>query len=229
MTCRTIVALLAALLAAPCLARAEARDVIDAVREHDRRAQQRFEGGDYEGALDELHAAQRLLPAAERLFSMAVCQRRLGRPREAMALYRRYLDDPGADDEHRELARRHLESLRAELDEGAVAASGEDEAAVFGREGEPAAAGPARRRRLPRAPFFAMLGVTGAAALSFAVLGGVTLGMHREFLVTDPATQADRYLELRDAGRRMNVATDVLLGFTCVAAAAAVILALFTD
>jgi hypothetical protein len=222
MTSRTFAAVLTALLAVPCSTQAEERVSVRSIRMHDQRAQQRFEGGDYQGAFEELSAAQQLFPAAERLLSMAACQQRLGRSEEAIALYQLFLEDADADDEHRDLARQRIESLRAELD-ATVEETGARE------DGEETAAEPPERHRLSRAPFFSMIGVAGAAILGFAILGGITLGMHEEFLVTDPGTQFDRYHELQDNGRRMTVATNVLLGLACLSAAVAVVLAFFTD
>jgi hypothetical protein len=209
-------------------AAAEERSTVAAVREHDARAQRLFEAGDFEGALDALRAAQQLRPASQRLFSMAVCQQRLGVPREAIRLYRTYADAADADDEHRELARRRIGEIRAELD-AAAETDGGGAPTIFDDGGEEPASERARstgRRRLSRTPFYAMLGLTGAAALGVAVLGGLTLDLHDQFVSSrNPTVRFD----LRSTGWPMAVATDVLLGVACVSAAVAVVLAILTD
>jgi tetratricopeptide (TPR) repeat protein len=211
---------------------AEERSTVAAVREHDARAQRLFEAGDYAGALDALDAAQRLRPAPQRIFSMAVCQQRLGEPGEAIRLYRSYIDAPDADDEHRDLARRRIDEIRAERDAAVDETSRAEEDDGAWDEGEATEdpdreAAPRRGRRgLSRTPFYAMLGVTGALAIGVAALGGITLDMYGQY---ERSTNATQRADLRSTGWPMAVATDVLLSLACVSAAVAVLLAALTD
>jgi tetratricopeptide (TPR) repeat protein len=82
-------------LLAPAVARAD--DVQEARRRFDL-AEEQYARGSYEEAYASYEAAYQAAPLPDFLFNMGQCQRKLGRPREALALYRRFLDSgPSAD------------------------------------------------------------------------------------------------------------------------------------
>jgi tetratricopeptide (TPR) repeat protein len=93
---RTILA--AALILVAPAAMAEQRDQAVA-REHYRRGEQLFLGGDYVGALEAFRSAYRAAPHPVVLKSLAACHHRLRQYRVAAELYERYLRErPGAPD-----------------------------------------------------------------------------------------------------------------------------------
>lgn len=96
---------------------------------------------------------------------------------------------------------------------------------------EPAPEEPApepQSRKLGKGPFVAMLVLTAAAGLSAVATGTVTLIRNKKFYDT-AFEDTQRWSDLRDSGKKLALATDVLLGVTAAAAVTTVVLAIFTD
>lgn len=233
---------------------AQADEVVARVAEHDARATELFEAGDFAAALAEQRAAQALLPATPRLFNMAVCQERLGNLRAAIDLYREFMAAEDSPPERRQLARQRIIELEAELNgpapgestgaagEGRATGAGGAEAggaetggagaggAETGTEGGGASAAVLERDRSGRVlspvGFYTMLGLTGASAIAMVVCGAITLNMHQEFL-DQPRGGGDSY-QLQDDGRNLAMVTNILIGVTSVFAASTLVLGLLT-
>ncbi|MEK6607460.1 MAG: hypothetical protein AABZ30_07350 [Myxococcota bacterium] len=75
-----------------------------------------YDRGDFAGALAAFEEAYRLYASPKLLVNQATCHAKLGRPVEALALYERFLADPGnAPAALVEEARRAAEKLRGEI------------------------------------------------------------------------------------------------------------------
>lgn len=218
----------------PAQAFAEAdQDLVDGAQVHDQRAQELYAAGDFAGAMREMQSAQALLPSNVRLYNMAACQERLGHRPEAIDLYQRFLNDDAVADERRRAARERLERLQAELSSSVQPepADTPTEDTSTSSDEQPTTESPTEQprdwRRLPPVAFYATAGVTLAAGIVLAALGGVTYSMHQDFLDLDPE-QTSQVSEAHDDGWRFVQATNAMLIITSTAALAAVMLAIFT-
>ena len=99
---------------------------------------------------------------------------------------------------------------------------GEDGAAAA----ETAAGKP--EKKVPAAAFYAVAGLTGALLIGTAVTGGLAMKTFRDFEDT-PVEDLDSRADLRDKGRKLNIAADTLLGLTAASAAALLVMGFFTD
>jgi hypothetical protein len=84
------------------------------------------------------------------------------------------------------------------------------------------------KKPMKPAVFYAVVGLTGALLAATAVTGGLAVDTHSTFDDT-PEQDWEKRLDLRDRGRKLNTATDVLIGLTSASAAAVLVLAFFTD
>ena len=223
-----IVAALLCLLA-PATGLAEEGGDLEWAMEHDRRAQEHFEGGEYRQALRELEAAQARLPSTARLYNLAVCAERAGLPERAIRHYRDYLEAPDGDEALQAGIRTSITELQAEIDRGPEQegpTTTETETGEPGTGGE----GPApeeERRGLRPAAFYSTLGVTLALGAAATALGVVTLVWRAEF---NGLTREDpRAQTLADEGPPIALAADIMIGLTAAAAAATVVLAILTS
>lgn len=220
---------------------AESTSPTGVAQEHDERALEHFSAGRYAEALAAMEAAQSLLPASSRLYNMAVCHERLGHIRRAVELYQDFVDAPDAPHERQELAQTRLDRLRATLEvvESSetptimppVATSDESQSQSSASEGPPVGQESETvegSHRLSPALFYAFLGVTAAAAVTMAALGGLTLSeqdaWEQHFEDDDP----DELLRLKERGQNLALATNVMLGITATGAAATLVIAFFT-
>ncbi len=86
-----------AMMVAPLVVAPAQAGPMDDARKHYQRGSQLYQGGDYEGAIREFRAADKLAPAPLLLYNIALSYDRLGRVDEAIEHYRKYLDAaPGA-------------------------------------------------------------------------------------------------------------------------------------
>lgn len=89
---------------------------LERVREHDELAQELFDAGDFEGALQEMGVAQALMPASSRLYNTGVCHERLGQLQEAIDLFVLFTEDTDVPAERRDRTLLRLEQLRDQLE-----------------------------------------------------------------------------------------------------------------
>lgn len=196
----------------PLAATAQSEAQLELVREHDERGRLLFEDGDYEAALGEMQTAQELLPAAPRLYNMAVCEERLGRLERALALYLRFVESEDVPEERRMRAEQQIGALRAEL--------------AATQNIEPIPATPEEDHALSPVPFYSMLGATLVSGLTLAILGGTTASRHSEYQALEVGDPTAR--ELWDEGRSLAIATNIFIGITAACALTAAVLAFFT-
>jgi tetratricopeptide (TPR) repeat protein len=138
-------------------------------RTHFEAGRQHFEDGSYERALEEFNRAYELSPRPVMLFNIGATQERLAMLDEAAATLERYVREvPEAP--NRSQVERRIDNLRRRI---AARAAGEAD------PGEDAGS-PAARRTVQGDPTLTMagavvLGVAGAALVSFAIAGGIAL------------------------------------------------------
>jgi tetratricopeptide (TPR) repeat protein len=192
------------------------------VQAHDERAAELFEAGDWAGALVELQAAQRLLPATPRVYNMAVCHERLGHRDEAIALYRRFVDLQDAQADRVLRAEERLGELEEQSAVPELGGPGPGEAHAT----DAAPVAPPSRRRLRPAAFYALLGATLAIGATATVTGSVALAWHDEReSIAQGEPGRDEHLE---DGPRLAHATDALIGVGAALAVATLVVGLFT-
>jgi len=121
------------------------------------------------------------------------------------------------------LKRDQHESLTIELDPQAEKAV---EGAVPPDEDSPPVHKKPPRKKGP-AGFYALLGTTAALGITSAVLGGVTLAKSKDFEKYTPGEE-DEWKPLQDEGRKLAMATDVMLGVTGAAAVATIVVGVIT-
>jgi len=235
---RSPAALVVLLALAPATSLAEDAPVVARVAEHDRRGADLFARGEYEAAIQELEAAERLLPASERSLNLAVCHDRLGRAEQAIALYQQVLDSEQADEALRGYAADRIAVLRAARRGSATERPAGTAPELFepepvAREGRPGV----RPRRVTPAAVYAMVGVTAAAGVAMAVLAGLAYSEQRELddltAAADPeSTSAEQWeverqqaVAIRSRGLELATAADVMIGVTSAAALVTVVLA----
>ncbi len=214
-------------------------DALASTRVHDTRAEDFFEAEDYDRALEEMELAQEIAPSTVRLYNMAVCNERLGRIVPALELYRIFVvagDAPAArlGRAREALARLETAQRAAEVRRAEELASASSNAEEPGDGDTPHdEVGGAGRRRLAPPVFFVSLGVTLASAVAWAVVAGVTLSRHNDYVEwadqdSAPSRAALNVIEARDKGHALALGADVLLGLTAAAALTTAILAFLT-
>jgi tetratricopeptide (TPR) repeat protein len=96
-----------------------ADEAMDKARIHLQAGIAYYDEARYDEAVREMEAAYRLKPVADLQYNLAECYERLGRPTEAVAAYKKYLDTkPGADD--RGLIESRIKNLQARGESGAA-------------------------------------------------------------------------------------------------------------
>lgn len=219
-------------LVAPTATWAQGSEAEAEAMEHDRQAAELYQDGEYEQALEHMQAAQALLPATPRLYNIAACHERMGNLSEAMVYYQRFIELDDAPPERRARAEERIEALRAEL--GADPAEsvdplGEgDEGASEDRGFQPPPPAPTDRRRLSPGPFWAMVVLAGVTGVTSIITGAVTLSRQNEWDAMSWDEQQGN-LDLRDSGRSLAVATEVIWITAAASAVTALVLAFFTD
>jgi hypothetical protein len=83
-------------------------------------------------------------------------------------------------------------------------------------------------KKVPAVAFYAVAGLTGALLIGTAVTGGLAMKTFRDFEDT-PEENVGSRTDLRDKGRKLNIAADTLLGLTAASAAALLVMGFFTD
>lgn len=196
--------------------------LLSRVNELDQRAQEAFARGDYEGALNSQRAAQALIPASPRLFNMAACEERLEHHERAIELYEQFVASPDAPQSRRDQARERVSQLRELIVEERLEQERAEAAAnAAPREGADESDG------LAPGAFWAMVGLTSATAVGSIVLGALTLARHEEFLSL--YQNEGNSAELRETGQSLSLATNILLGFTALAALTTLVFGLDTN
>lgn len=232
--CFVLTALVGVLLSWPVEARAEMME--EQARQHDERASELFENGDYAGALAEMEEAQDLLPATSRVYNIAVCHERLGHIDEALALFREFIVLEDAPSERRARALTRIEQIRAQRSADTDADPEPEESASEQAETGAAVAGepswedeleqaPSRRRLSPGV-FWGLLGATAATTLVWAITGGLSLSYRSKFEGTMQGS--DEGNDYERIGNGLVIATDVFLGTSAALAVATLVVGLFT-
>lgn len=89
----------------------------DAFREHYQRAASLYQSARYEGAIHELEAAYALQPHPRLLINLGQAYRKLGRPRDALRHYERYLrEGPERETDTRARVEAYIAEARAQID-----------------------------------------------------------------------------------------------------------------
>lgn len=184
------------------------------------RADRHFNVAEIEQALPLYEQAYRLKPVARHLFTIGECQRYLGRSREAIASYRRYLELlPRA--RNRAVAEQRIQTLTRELATGEgsrPATSMPLEAPPLEPEPSPPPPQAEARSRIRPAVLWTGVGLT-AALLATGIATG-QLAHDRAAEYRDPATSEARRLSLKDSGERFrttSIATFALAGAAAIA------------
>jgi hypothetical protein len=127
-----ILAISFAFMLLPLVAAAQEDAMTITVRQHDATARYHFEAERYDDALVSLLAAQQLLPAVPRLYSIATCYDRLGQAVHAIAYYDRFVVEvragglrSGGRDQRAAIRSRFLRSHPI-VDESHISVAGED-------------------------------------------------------------------------------------------------------
>ncbi|GAB4535683.1 MAG: hypothetical protein Tsb0020_50790 [Haliangiales bacterium] len=103
-----------AVLLAPLVAVAQPVDTMAEARQRYQAGKQLFDSGDYQGAIQEFEAANRLAPAPTLHFNIGLAHERLGQREEALTHFRAYLQkQPNAS--NRELVEIKISRLESEL------------------------------------------------------------------------------------------------------------------
>lgn len=175
------------------------------------RGEQHYEAGRFAQSLAEFERLHSLLTralhpnAALILFNMARCYQRLGRAREAVQTFERFLADAPAGAPNTEIARVELQELRAR-----VALDG----------AEPASAS-------PMSPVgFIVAGVGAAALIASAVTGGLALAANADATAgcVDGHCPASLGARADEAHLLANVTDGLLFGGLAIAAAGVVLI-----
>lgn len=199
-----VVSALVALSASHALGQAD--DESPAVQESRRRfeiALEAFDRGEFAVALTEFDRVYALLDGHPRrayvLYNLARTNEELGRYREALAQYDRYLAEAGDDAPSRGDAQRHARELRLRL---------ELDARAEGATGSPAVGGGFS----PSPVGIAIASVGAAAMLAGGVIGGVALAQDSEARgrCNDGVCPADAHAALVDAHLLANAADGLL-------------------
>jgi tetratricopeptide (TPR) repeat protein len=212
---------LAALIVSLFQATASGRPGAEDARALYRRADRHFNVAEIEQALPLYEQAYRLKPIARYLFTIGECQRYLGRSRDAIGSYQRYLELlPRA--RNRAVAEQRIQMLTRALASGGAsrpAASIPLEAPPVEPESAPPPP-PAERSRIRPAILFAGVGLT-AALLATGIATG-QLAHDRAAEYRDLATSQARRLSLKEAGERLrttSIVTFALAGAAAIATA----------
>jgi tetratricopeptide (TPR) repeat protein len=190
-----------------------------------------FEEGNYEQALDEFNHAYDLSHRDVLLVNIANCQERLGQWRDAAGTLDRYLASLAPDAEDRGPMERRVAALRQRADQHdaeeaarlAAASHGDgSEATTSGSEtSPPVTARPASDGLL--VPAIVAFGVGGAAAIAWAVLGGLALGAQSSVQAGCGATHSCTPAEVADMNN-FAVGADVSMSIALVAIAAGAVM-----
>lgn len=85
-----------------------------------------------------------------------------------------------------------------------------------------------KKKKLSPVIFWSMLGVTGALGAGAVVIGGLSVANHNKFKDT-PYSESDKWKDLKDKGKKYNIAFFSLIGATGAAVVTTAVLAFFTD
>jgi hypothetical protein len=97
-----------------------------------------------------------------------------------------------------------------------------------GGGGEPGDGGKKTKKKLKPVVFFSMLGATLALGAGAAVVGGLNIKAHNDFLDT-PYSDSEKWKDLKDKGEMYNIIFLSLIGVTGAALVTTAVLAAFTD
>ncbi|MFH1434657.1 MAG: PEGA domain-containing protein [Pseudomonadota bacterium] len=88
-----------------------------------------------------------------------------------------------------------------------------------------------KKKTVKPAAFYGMVGATGALLIGTVVCSVMAMQKHNEFddTDTDSVENIEKREDLKSSGETLNVVSDVLVGVTAAAAAATIVLAIFTD
>jgi len=201
---------------------------------------QALAAGDHAEALSQLHRSFELSLDPELRFDLGRCHLELGQPGEARQQLELYLAevDPGLITPER---RQEVEAMLARAAEGppAPVEPPETEPApdtALESPGEPPLEpAPTSRRRLSSAWFWSSLGLAAALAVGGAVTGGLVMRAGDEYdqlrddYLGGNTDAYDQGRDTRDRAESLATVTNVLFPISGVFAAAALVLAFFTD
>lgn len=237
-------ALALAVAAAPA-ARAEEAPTspeIQAARDRFAQAVELVDQERFQEALDIFQELRQTNPHPVVTYNIAWCLSRLSRPSEAITTFEQYLSENDEDQDRLTRAHAELDRLRtiqaAENTTPPVEPpTGDGTEGVTGQTGDQTGDGAEQpeptssRRRLGPAAFYSLLGITGAAGIGLIVTGALALGYDsdaEDVVGTVPFDQ-NAYSDIETDFNRMSTIADVMLAVTCVAAAATLLVGIFTD
>lgn len=196
MTARIVMVTLALLVSSVSLAD---QPDLEAARVAYQAGAKSYERGEYADALRWFEQSYELSKRPTLLFNMALCDEKLGRDAEALRLLVRYREN--ASPGERADVERRIAALEARVRTG------------------PTPPSPPANTRPRRVASWALLGVTGALAVTSIGLGGASYTRYAELRDGCSATGAPGCAQGEvDDVRRMALATDVLIGVTAAAA-----------
>jgi tetratricopeptide (TPR) repeat protein len=185
------------------------------------RAEVHFNVGEFEKALDLYSRAYKTKQLPAFLFNIAQCHRYLEQWERALFFYNRYLSlRPNSP--HRAMVERFIEQCkraRQEAEQQAASQPVEPIAPASQPVEQPAAppavtveetARPAAREKPSAAWVWTGVGVSAALLVGGTVTALIVNSQNQEY--KDPETSVDRRLELRDTGKPLGVAAEVMLG-----------------
>lgn len=204
-------------------------------RAHLEMGRQALEAGDHAEALSQLQRSFELSPDPELRFDLGRCHLELGQRDEARRQLELYLAevDPGLITAER---RQEVEAMLASMEEETPPPElSPEEASAEPPPHQPIEPAPTSRRRLSPAWFWSSLGLAAALAIGGAVTGGLVMRAGDEYdqLRDDYiGGDADAYgegMDTRERAESLATVTNVLFPVAGVFAAAALVLAFFTD
>lgn len=176
-----------------------------------KKAEVHFSVGEFEQALELYRQAYKAKQLSAFLFNIAQCNRYLGRYKEAIFFYKRYLaQEPGTP--HRS----QVEAFIKECEERLAAMPPPETLQPPDVQRNPsasqpviAARAPARDHRLATL-LWSGVGIGGALLVTGAVTGIISNSKNQEY--KDPATSIERRQELKDSGQALGITSVVMLG-----------------
>lgn len=216
-------ALVLAVLVVPAPARA---DDVEEARRRFSLGEEQYARGSYEEAYASYEAAYRAAPLPDFLFNMGQCQRKLGHAREALDLYRRFLDASPPED-RRVIVEGIVRDMSVTLPEETAQPANVDGAVGSTR--------PPPREARPDSPgFFARLRaptwITAAGAVALAGAGGLfalrAANGQDDLDALDCERDIDACLDARDSAEPWFLAQNVTLAASGVALGVAIVLAI---
>jgi tetratricopeptide (TPR) repeat protein len=175
-----------------------------------RKAELHFNIGEFDRALSLYREVYKLEPHPALIYNVAQCYRYLGRWREAIIQYQRYLDQT-EEQTHRETVKKLIAECRVEAEraEAARAERARAEATRLNASAVPADEAPAPQPRGSSVLLWTGVGLSAAVLTVGVITGIVAYDRNQEY--KDPTTPVDRRQELKDSGQPLAVGSVISL------------------